>query len=80
MDEDEDSGFNLGRVVQAAENFPAGGSSRRSPALRGVGSGVAMHVEFSPWFWALHPFHGCSGSGPFCHIFLAVTKLHPGAL
>lgn len=55
-DEDEDSGFNLGKVVQAAENFPARGSSRQSPALQGVGSGVAMHVTLSPCFWALAPF------------------------
>lgn len=55
-DEDEGSGFNLGKVVQAAENFPARGSSRQSPALQGVGSGVAMHVTLSLCFWALHPF------------------------
>lgn len=44
-DKDEDSGFNLGKIVQALETFPARVSSRQSPALQGVGSGVAMRVH-----------------------------------
>lgn len=80
-EEDGDSGFDSRRAVQAVEDFPAGVSSKQSSALQGVGSGVAMHeTDPQPVLLSLVPFLWLLWDWPPGHIFLAVTKLHPGVL
>lgn len=69
-EKDEDSGFNLGKIVQA---LPSQGLLKAKPCLPGCGVRGGNACDTQPMFLGPTPFPWLLWDCPSCHIFLAVT-------